>query len=388
MKIVIAGPAHSGKSVFESKLRALLPQQETQRIAAAPDGEGDWTQVLYSLDPEYAQQLRVKGRFTPEFVEWAVQAVRGSKSRFTFVDVGGVMSTENRRICSQADAMIIVSSKADKALEWVEFAKELRLRVLAVVQSTLDLRYKEYFLETPGEDWEVEGLAVNLDRQWYSGSKTLEKLAAHLLHVIPVSDDKVGNVITIRGIAKALGVTPEELNDSPEVLPAVSGLLRQFAALDASWLVDGFARQQLVCVVALALRENGVALADDKTIKGQVEIDICRLPQASGSGPLPWLVTEDFLGGTLIEFARHERVYLRAEQLNEIVPPATDISRPVFLSGGTANWALVQIVMAYLNAGVPAIFLNKPQQGAFVCVFSRDENTQLGTLLQGRVPNK
>lgn len=373
--------------MFEAALRGLLPQQHTQRIAAAPDGEGDWTQVVYARDPKLAAQLRVKGKFTPEFVSWAVQAVRGAKTRFAFVDVGGVISPENRRICSQADALIIISSKPDKAQEWAEFGRELGLRVLAVLHSTLDTSQPEWFEKTTDGLWETEGLVVGLDRQTYTGSETIRQLAAYLMEIVPVPPKEVRNTILIEDLARLVG-KPEPTRYEWETsdIPALYKKLQEFSRLSCSWQVDGFARQFLALTIVGALQPCAVALADDKVVTGEVALSQDKLPQGAGYGPLPWHVTRNFVGGTLVEYARDTRVYLRAEQLSEVIPPAVARTKPVFLSGQSANWAVAEIALAYFRSGVSAVYTYRPGTG-FICVMTRQPRKhRLGSVIAADPP--
>ena len=397
MRIIIAGPPHSGKSIAENFLRHQLPLQQTMRVAAQPDGEGDWTQVCYATDMELAAQLRKKGKFSSKFVDWAVQAVRNCTSRFCLVDVGGIISDENRQICREADAMIIVSSDSEKAIEWAEFAKSLNLRVLALLHSTLDSQ-TEWFHRVQGQIWETEGLVVGLDRETFKSSRTLRNVAEDLIKNFKEEKkmEKKMNALTIKAIAALIGKSEENyeirggrkvhgLNWKTEELSAVYQALQPFAMVGSNWLIDGRAPQFLVSNIVHALHPCSVSLADTKVEQGFVTIGERKDPKGKkGSGELPFNTTENFQGGTLVEYARDQFTIIDYHELDRVVPPEVDRSRAVFLSGKTANWATVEIAMTYAHI-VPAIYLYQPGVG-FICVISHSPSHQLGAVIDARPP--
>jgi GTPase SAR1 family protein len=285
-KILIAGPAHSGKSIAENFLRNILPQQETMRIAAQPDGEGDWTQNLYKLDAEQAKELRKKGTFSRGNIEAWKQQIVNSNSRFTLIDVGGVASEENKELAEQANSMIIISSNPEKTKEWVEFANAARLNIIAVLDSTLDPNAQEYFVQTSGKNRETEGVVKGLDRETFKDSDTLKQLASYLLNKIPAKEKKEiaqYETISITDIAKAINKQDEmvslpgrepimQLNRKPEDLAKVYQSLQEMAEKGGNYVIDGRAPQYLVVDVLHALHPNNVALADSKVEGGMVGI--------------------------------------------------------------------------------------------------------------------
>lgn len=397
-KIIIAGPPHSGKSVGERFIRSMLPPQETMRIASQPDGEGDWTQNLYGQDAELAQQLKNKGIFSKDNVEhWKAQ-ISNSNSRFSLIDVGGVVSPENREICDQANAMIIISSNREKIQEWVKLANETGLNILAVLHSTLDETQTETFAITPGQDWESEGVVVGLDRGKFKDSATLRKLAAYLLDRVPPKEkyEFPGyEFLGIDSVAEMIGKKPEDivlpgrepiksLNWKPEELPAVYNALQRITERGGSFVIDGRAPQFLVVNILHALHPNKVAVADSKVEGGMVGISGINYPKGEGSGPLPWVVTEDFQGGTLVEYAKDEFTIISSEKLGEVIPPETKPGKPVFLSGKTSNWASAEIALSYAHV-VPAVYLYQPGTG-FICVVSHSIEHKLGSVIEANPP--
>jgi len=393
IRIVIAGPPHSGKTVFEKALRHHLPQQDTMRVAAQPDGEGDWTQNTYTSNPELAKQLRKKGKFTEKFVTWAENAVANSSNRFNLIDVGGVISEENRRICAGADAMIIISSDPEKGQDWVGFAKDLNLRVLSLLHSTLDKEKTDELHKTPTKDWETEGTIVGLERGVFETSPSVGKLAAYLDEIIPKvekKDDKGVGIVSIDNVAKRIGKVAEEIslpgrepftsiNWSPDDLPAVYQTLQKEAQKGGIYKIDGRAPQYLAVSMTHALHPAQTALADTKVKGGMVTISGHNNLKKEGSGPLPFHVTEDFGGGTLVEYARDKFIIIDHRKLNDIIPPETPQAKAVLLSGKTSNWATAEIAMIYAHRR-PAVYLFQPGTG-FICVITHSPEHRLGSVI-------
>jgi hypothetical protein len=107
-------------------------------------------------------------------------------------------------------------------------------------------------------------------------------------------------------------------------------------------------------------------------------------PKGEGSGPLPWVVTENFQGGTLVEYAKDEFTIISSEKLGEVIPPETKPGKPVFLSGKTSNWASAEIALSYAHV-VPAVYLYQPGTG-FICVVSHSIEHKLGSVIEANPP--
>lgn len=394
-KIIIAGPPHSGKSIGEKFIRNMLPPQETMRIASQPDGEGDWTQNIYGDDSELVQQLRKKGEFSRENVDHWKSQVANTDSRFSLIDVGGVVSPENREICEQANAMIIISSNPEKTQNWIRLANETGLNILSVLQSTLDKSQTECFSKVSGKDWETEGVVVGLDRGKFKDSTTLREMAAYLLDRVSAKEKKEAMVeyvsIGIDSIAEMINKKPEDiflpgrepmkgLNWRAEELPAVYNVLQKMAEKGGNFVIDGRAPQFLVINILHALHPNRIALADSKVDGGMVGISGANHPKGEGSGPLPWKVTKDFQSGTLVEYAKDQFTIIDSKKLGEVIPPETETGKPVFLSGKTSNWASAEIGLSYAHI-VPAVYLYQPGTG-FICVISHSIEHKLGSVIK------
>lgn len=388
MRIVFWGKPHRGKTVLFRELKKLFPREQTMPISGAPDGGdlGDWAQNLYRTNPDAVAQYRVKGTFSPEFVDWAANAVRNCTSRFGIVDIGGRITPENRQICREADAAIILAADDSEVAEWAAFAEELGLRVLAVIYSTLD----------PVEEWcrvdgkRFVGLCNNLDRERFISSSTIEGLAAWMLDEIPPEKKGIEmNTISVPQIAGLVGKAEEDyeirgpqgsrtvhgLNWKPAEMPAVEAALKPFSMIGTPWLVDGVMPQWMAVCVMHALHPCVVALADTKVAGGSVQVCQRKLPSGSGAGELEWRV-EELDDRVVVNYSSTDPI--TAEKLEELVPPETAAGKPVFLSGRTATWAVVDIAMAYAHV-TPAVYVNQPGVG-FVCAISHGPDHAVGTV--------
>lgn len=141
--ILVGGPPHSGKSVLIYSLtRALRPMQVAHYVLrACPDGEGDWSN---EVDQDRLPELRIKGKFTPEFVQTAVQHVR-QRHLPLLVDVGGKPKPWQEAIFAECThAMLLEPARSaedpifsEEMATWQEMMAKNGVTVLARVQSSL-----------------------------------------------------------------------------------------------------------------------------------------------------------------------------------------------------------------------------------------------------------
>jgi hypothetical protein len=192
-KIVVAGPPRSGKSCFNKGLKdqiKSIPNAPYPFVhTACPDGEGSWFQETMNANPELAASLKAdyKSKFTPEFVQMQSEAVNklGSDScPLNFVDIGGIITPENAKICEGANAAIILSGEtaiaAGLPAEWKKFFDNLGIPVIAEVYS--DYNGKEDVVMGVEEDGVFRGSVHHLERgENLSDRPALQELANHVL---------------------------------------------------------------------------------------------------------------------------------------------------------------------------------------------------------------
>ena len=142
-KVVICGPAQSGKSCLREGLKQAISQIENAPypyiITACPDGEGAWFSETAKRDPDLAKQLKkeYKSKFTPEFAQKASGWVKNANTPLNIIDVGGKITEENRVIMREAThAVILYGDKGkEEVSEWEEFCRGLGLRIIANIYS-------------------------------------------------------------------------------------------------------------------------------------------------------------------------------------------------------------------------------------------------------------
>ena len=153
IKLVLAGPPHSGKSCLREGLKqAILGFKRESSgvpypyvITACPDGEGAWFQETMEKYPEIAKACKAayKGKFTQEFVRLVADHVHHCEQPLTLVDIGGRIDVSNHEICKSATHIVLLASDNPESgeswdvrlEEWREFAKELDLTVVAEIFS-------------------------------------------------------------------------------------------------------------------------------------------------------------------------------------------------------------------------------------------------------------
>lgn len=156
-KIILAGPPQSGKSCLREAIKQsiknipLAPYPYV--LTACPDGEDSWFQEAVENDPELAARLKAeyKSKFNPEFVKRISNSVENLELPLNFIDIGGIISPENEKICTHANAAVLLSSEKaildKKPVEWKEFLSKMNIPIVAEI-------YSDYF----GDEDYVKGV--------------------------------------------------------------------------------------------------------------------------------------------------------------------------------------------------------------------------------------
>lgn len=192
MKIILAGPPRSGKSCLREGLKNAIHSITKHEpycyvLTACPDGEGAWFQETAFWDPALAKKCKdeYRSQFTPEFVAlWAGHVRSPNLPPLTLVDIGGLVSEENRQICAAATHAILLAREQSQFAEWDQFADELGVKVLARLIS--DYRGQEdwYELMATGE---LVGTVHYLERgQPTQDRPTIQQLARMLVESVQV----------------------------------------------------------------------------------------------------------------------------------------------------------------------------------------------------------
>lgn len=194
-KIILAGPPRSGKSCLRQGLKDVLRQIGAEYpyvLTACPDGEGAWFQESMNNDPALAAKLKAeyKSKFSPEFAQRIADSVKNLTLPLSFIDIGGVISPENEKICEHANGVIFLcgetAAKSEALVEWKKFFTKLGIPFLAEVYS--DYKGGEDIVDGAGEDGVFRGSIHHLER----GEKLADREAIQALanFIIDLGKDK------------------------------------------------------------------------------------------------------------------------------------------------------------------------------------------------------
>lgn len=347
-RVIVCGPPHSGKSVLLANLMRLLPPDSFYLAFAAPDGEWHWSNFG---DQDLVAAVRQKGKFSKNFVNSMVEAIRANEQPLVLVDTGGVRSEANERIFDACDACVILSSKPDEIIAWRQFAAAHKVAVIAELDSVL-VGTCEFYPDRG--DGVIRGRISGLERGHTIVSPTLEAVAERLRGIIrsnaEMSEAEAtcnvngATLVSRLGVVDThdpfLGVRPEHLAPALRLTAAVSKL-----PVVRIWNV----RAAILASAYAARIPGSIELYD--VSKGYIKIpDVT--PQGEGFCPgVEWevLALPEF---TVVKW-RTTR-FITVDDLAQIVPPAVDTARPVVVvNDGPPMWLHATLVRAYARAGCP-----------------------------------
>ena len=157
-------------------------------LTACPDGEGAWFQESMNNDPALAAKLKAeyKSKFTPEFVDRIAASVDNLTLPLSFVDIGGITSPENEKICASANGAILICGetavKNDAPGAWKGFFEKLGIPIVAELYS--DYMGAADVVEGIGEDGVFRGSVHHLERGENLGDRqTIQGLSDFIIHL-------------------------------------------------------------------------------------------------------------------------------------------------------------------------------------------------------------
>lgn len=190
-KFVLAGPPRSGKSCLRQGLKDVIIQVSNREVypyilTACPDGEGAWFQESMNNNPDLAAKLKAeyKSKFSPAFAERIADSVKKLSLPLNFIDIGGVISPENRKICEHANGAIFLcgetAAKSDAPVEWKKFFTELNIPIIAEMYS--DYKGGEDIVDGAGENGVFRGSVHHLERgEKLTDRKAIQELAKFII---------------------------------------------------------------------------------------------------------------------------------------------------------------------------------------------------------------
>jgi len=362
IKIVVCGPPHSGKSVFVSLLRGLLPRDQFLLVEGAPDGEGV-TGWFHEGDPALSRAIRRKGRFTSEFVDWVCSSVRNSTARITIVDVGGRRSPENEKIFLVCTHFIVVSADQEETVLWTEFGERLGLEPIAILDSVLEGEDEIY-----EEGYPLRARITRLERDNPPfGSLTARRVAQRILELAagerePGFDGSERAHVNFPALAEELNLPLRNGGPDRDWFPGILPELLRVVKARCKGLPEvrlwgncsaGFPYHTLACNLEARVRYY------DPKVPGYVPLPELQLGEG-GDQLLDWRV-EERDGYSLVEFTIPGQVF-DVFDLPLVEPPAIPTHKGVVVSGKAPWWLTGAICRAYHRAGVRWVAVFTPQE--------------------------
>jgi CRISPR-associated protein Csx3 len=144
-KVVLCGPANSGKTVLKEGLKqAILQHPEAPTdfytISGCPDGDGSFYYETAQKNSVLARQLKTeyKAKFTPEFALSKARDIERISNSLLLFDVGGKITPENQIIMSKATHAVILAKTEDEVRDWKNFCEtqlDYPLSIVAILYS-------------------------------------------------------------------------------------------------------------------------------------------------------------------------------------------------------------------------------------------------------------
>ncbi|PSB53950.1 CRISPR-associated protein Csx3 [filamentous cyanobacterium Phorm 6] len=196
-KVVLCGPANTGKTVMREALKtAILKLENAPKdfyvISGCPDGDGSWFGETARNNPELAAKLKAeyKSRFTPEFAQGKARDISVVKNSLLLFDVGGKIPTdENKTIMSEATHAVMLARTEQDVTDWQEFCeKELKkpLPFIAVIYSDWEGATDTITSESPI----LTGSVHHLSREEDASSRPIVQALAKLLVNLTISQQQ------------------------------------------------------------------------------------------------------------------------------------------------------------------------------------------------------
>ena len=389
MKIVFCGPPHSGKSVFIANLIDKLPTDAYTIIRACPDGEGNWSN---NKNQNETNIVRKKGKFTTSFIEDACKVIDNQTNKIVLVDVGGIISKENKQVFEHCDSFVVLSNDEKKKKEWLNFGKELRLECLGCLDSSLEGQ-EEIYARQPY----LQGRIVGLERgEVLENSKVINAIVSDIVQKskyeektekentnfkgFMIDDTELGFELGYgKEILTENGIPIKQVKWSEKALPEISKHIQEKVNTKQAIRINGIRANFVLCTICKVLKGNGIQDVSTYDARMKQYIPIKGLPKKKGIKQ-----TEGLLYN-IIE--NKENIFMdiditkeqySLEDYEQCMVPRIKENKNLYISGRMPLWLLASISSSYDSN---KIFTFQPGKG-FTCISSIDER-ELGTIVDG-----
>lgn len=376
--ILIGGSPHAGKSVLTYSLTQALRERNIDHyvIRACPDGEGDWS---HEINQEAVRVIRVKGSWTPAFVE---RVCRDLERRHfpLLVDMGGRPEAWQTRILGACTHSLLLLHPHDEQTIhfWRQLVEENGLLPLAQLYSVLDGPST-----ISAQEAVLQGTLTELNRDSMAHG--------------PLFDVLVERIASLFSAYSSEELRRGHLAAAPAEVVDLEAFLRRQASPVQRWKPEMilFLLAELPANTPLAFYGRGPnwlygALVGQTRPEPFYQFDsrlgwVRLLPlhigvQDTAHASTLRIRAEEWPEATVlkIDIAIKYLDYTEAELLS--FPPVSN-ERGLILSGVLPHWLVTSLVHLYQSAGVAWIACYQPQLRGAVVVTSRTSRFIPGDLV-------
>ena len=395
MTIVFGGPPQSGKSVLIANLRKRLPDDCARVIRACPDGEGDWSNESGNFNAD----VRIKGAFTPEFVERKCCAIKNNRNqKIVIVDVGGIISEENEKFFKLCDGYVTLCRSEEETEEWSNFADSIinykGKNLFRLGRIFSDLYGHESIEDSGVETNTIIGTLAGLDRKAFlRESPLLDRIAARIIKKsgYSIDDSRHLELHNLSGLALAhnIGCQKTEIIEDVEIPKAfwsydsidkvydvLTELVNESDGKVKEVNIDAVRPAFVLCACTKALLNSGMETITTMDLENNLFVPIRRIEKIDGiaeADGLDYHVIEAEKGIFFDVDIKGQNYSL--EEYANCVLPKLNTNKPLFISGRVPNWLMASIATSYDS---PSVSVLQPPKG-FICTYSKNKK-ELGTL--------
>ena len=393
IKIVIGGPARSGKSVLFYSLIESLPS--AYPLKASPDTDGFWYQHLYEQGKgPTAEKYRkkIKGNYSPESREYYKEKINDWNGPLMLIDMGGKLNQEDSSMIRGATHAIILSSDLSEVAPWRKFFEDNDVEVMATIHSryhdTRDLQ-----LPQNPERGDMIGSIHHLERGESAADKETVKQLVGKINDLVNSNSAYHDMESKRFMNLNILKVPEKFQQlpkdaknrtSPDAMPFIYEEAAKYDG-ESAWF-DGIRCSWETMAFALAFAENGVK--DIRVGAYGSFIPVKPLPEAEEVDQEWWEPPRLF--GKLDEspiyvvhnIASNGKKIVYPSDLDIMTVPKVPENATVIISGAGPNWLKASIAAGYKDK-VAAIAGFQPGVGSTI-VWDKDKK-YLGRILEGEI---
>lgn len=382
--VLVGGPPHSGKSVLVYSLTQALRQATVPHyvLRACPDGEGDWANEAQQT---LVRQIRIKGEFSPAYVETAVGYLR-RRHLPLLVDVGGRPKPWQEVIFSECThAILLIADRTDEpaAYErdlstWQALMTRQGVPVIATLRSNLQGQ-NQVLAEQP----QLIGSIAGLERGATAAGPTFDALLARLADLFAYTETELANLhikqapveltLDLSALARTFQVDPNEW--LPQQLPALLDYLPAGRPL----ALYGRSPNWLYAALALLAYPEASWLFDARL--GWVEPPILPITnQPSATPQTGWATDVRFQADHVWLEMQTSAQLLDIESPDALPLPALPQQPGLVLSGKVPHWLMMAAARQFaLHYAWTAVY--QPQSGAIV-IYSQDSLVPVGKVLE------